>query len=320
MIKNQTSIEIDKIIKHAQKLYRIKFKILCGKEGLKNKVKKIELNRPGMPLAGYFKNFAYNRLQVFGKGETSYINELSEKKFKKIIMKFFSYDIPACFFSHNLKPVHKNFYTVSNQRKIPVFTSSLSTGNLIKILEETLDYFLAPRQILHGVMVEVFGIGILILGKSGVGKSECALELISKGHRLIADDVVIIKREPGNTLIASGAELVKYHMEIRGIGIIDIKSLFGVGSVRGQKRVDIIVQLEEWNPKKSYERVGITENLYEVLGIKLPSLIIPVKPGRNIPVIIETIAKNKRAQEMGYKASQILERKLVREMRKKNGK
>ena len=291
--------------------------IISGDKGIKRPVKSFILNRPGITLAGYFKNFAFNRIQLFGRGEYGYLKSLAKSKKDKLLKKFFSFKIPCCFFTYHLKP-DKEFIKLSNEYNIPILSVGLPTREFVKILYTILEEQFSPIQQYHGVMVEVFGSGVMILGKSGVGKSECALELITRGHRFIADDVVYVNKIAGSQLIAYGSELIKYHIEIRGVGIIDIKSLFGVSAVMDKKQVDIVVILEEWRRNKKYERLGMTEHYYDILGIKKPKLIIPVKPGRNISIIIETAIRDKRLKKMGINSSLVLNKKIRSIMKRKN--
>ena len=285
-----------------------------GKKGSGNTLKTNILNRPGITLAGYFDNFAFDRIQLFGRGEYDYLINLKKDKRGMLLKKFCSYKIPCCFFSYNNQP-DRVFVELANENNISLLSVNLSTSAIIETLHEILERQFSPQKQFHGVMVEVLGMGVLILGKSGVGKSECALELITKGHRLIADDVVFINRIGMSVLNAHGSDLIKHHIEIRGIGIIDIQSLFGVSSTRERMQVDIIVMLEEWVKGKEYERIGIDEQFYDILGVKIPLLLIPVKPGRNISVIIETAIRNKRLKEMGIKSSLILDQKVKDKMR-----
>ncbi len=315
MLKVKKYLTVKEIIEIAQSKYNIKFRVYATEKGLQNKVRIKAFNRPGLTLSGYFKNFAYRRIQIFGKGENSYLNELGERKKRKIFEKFLSYKIPLCIFSYNF--VQKTFLSIAMKNDIPVLITKLSTAELEQRLKNLLNDYLSPSQIFHGVMVEVFGVGILITGKSGVGKSEAALDLVSKGHRLIADDVVIVKKFGSSTLIATGIKMVKYYMEIRGLGIIDIKNMFGTSAIMESKQVDLIVELEEWNSDKEYERIGIEEKYKKILDVKVPQLVIPVKPGRNIPVIIETAARDKRARTLGYNSALILNKTLKKKM--KNG-
>ncbi|MBU1075877.1 MAG: HPr(Ser) kinase/phosphatase [Spirochaetes bacterium] len=312
--KQNKTLTVKDLLEILKKEFSFEVNLLSGKKGLKNRLSTLDVNRPGVTLAGYFKNFASDRIQLFGRGEFDYITSLSNDKQRRILEKFFSYKIPCCFFINNDKP-GEVFIDLSNEAGIPLISVNPDTRQLNETLHEVLEKHFAPRSSYHGVMVEVFGIGVLILGKSGVGKSECALDLLTRNHRLIGDDVVIVSKLGGSILVAQGPELIKYHIEIRGIGIIDVQRLFGVGSVREKKRVDIVVRLEEWDKDKKYERIGIDNKYYTILGVKVPLIEIPVKPGRNIPVIIETAVRNIRLRHMGINSSELLNARVQDQMR-----
>ena len=274
-------------------------KCIAGRNGLVREITLPEIDRPGLALSGFFENFAFRRIQVFGRGENAYLKKLEKEGRRDTVENIFQHDIPCCIFTYNIKPTN-DFFKLSEKNGCPVLLTDLPSSEFSARLMRVLNNIFAPRQIIHGVLVEVFGVGILIKGESGVGKSEIALELIERGHRLVADDAIEIKCVSGNYLMGKGASVViSHHMEIRGLGIINITHLFGVGAIRDEKRVELVVQLEEWQPKKVYDRIG-SEDKIEILGIKAPYLNIPVKPGRNIPIIIETAAMNARLKRMGY--------------------
>ncbi|MES0489161.1 MAG: HPr(Ser) kinase/phosphatase [Leptospirales bacterium] len=274
----------------------------------------VGINRPGLALTGFFENFAADRVQIFGRGETSFLESLSETDCKECAEKFFSYDIPCIIFSHKLNPPDL-FLQVAIDKKIPVFFAPYSTMRLSAILNDVIDLRTSPRTVSHGVLLEVFGIGVLITGKTGVGKSETALELIELGHRLIADDAVHLYKRGEFHLHGSVSENIAYYMEIRGLGIINIKDLYGAGSVRKDIRIELIVALEEWKDQHEYDRTGLDEKTSEILGVEIPCLLIPVKPGRNIPLLIETAAKNFRLKGMGYHPAREFNRMLMEKMK-----
>ena len=224
---------------------------------------------------------------------------LEENK-EDYIRKLFTYEIPCCIFAGNLEPP-KEFVEMADEADCPILLTDLeSTAFSTRLLRVLSDIF-APIKAMHGVLVEVYGLGVIIFGDSGVGKSETALELIERGHRLVADDIIELRCINGNTLIGKGAnQIISHHMEVRGLGIINIGQLYGVGAIRDQKEVQLIVQLEEWDSNKFYDRLGTENNTMEILGVKIPKLEIPVKPGRNVPIIIETAAMNERLKGMGY--------------------
>jgi len=270
-----------------------------GRPGLIREITVPAINRPGLALSGFYDNFAHQRIQILGRGENAYLKKLADEGKTDTLEKFFSYEMPCCVFTNKYQPTD-DFLKLSEKAECPILQTGLSSSDFAMRIMRVLGNIFAPKKVEHGVLVEVFGIGILIIGKSGVGKSETALALIERGHRLVADDVVEIRRVSGNILIGSGAKIVSHHMEIRGLGIINITHLFGVGAIRDRKQVQLIVELEEWDSSKTYDRIGATEKTMDILGVKTPYLLIPVRPGRNIPVIIETAAMNERLKKMGY--------------------
>jgi HPr kinase/phosphorylase len=283
-----------------------------GRKGLTREIPIPDLNRPGLALSGFFDSFAYNRLQVFGRGEVAYLRKLAADATVDNIRQMFSYSIPCCIFTHNLVP-DEHFFAEAERARCPLLQTDLSTAEFSARIMRVLSDLFAPCQSLHGVLVEVYGLGVLILGDSGVGKSETALELIKLGHRLVADDVVEIRCVSGNILLGAGAnKIIAHHMEIRGLGIINITHLFGVGAIRDKKQIQLVVKLEEWDSKKTYDRIGTEEQYMEILGVKIPKLEIPVKPGRNVPIIIETAAMNERLKKMGYNAAREFNKNILK--------
>ncbi len=277
----------------------LNLKCIGGRPGLIREIKVPEINRPGLALSGFFDNFAYQRIQILGRGETAYLNKLERENERVTLKKFFDYDIPCCVFTSNLRP-NDIFMEIAEEAECPVLQTDLTSSEFTPRIMRVLSNVFAPKKLMHGVLVEVFGIGILIIGESGVGKSETALELIERGHRLVADDVVEIRRVSGNILMGKGAKVVSHHMEIRGLGIINITHLFGVGAIRDKKQIQLVVHLEDWDSNKEYDRIGSEESTMDILGVNVPYLLIPVRPGRNIPIIIETAAMNERLKKMGY--------------------
>ncbi|MGQ9629799.1 MAG: HPr(Ser) kinase/phosphatase [bacterium] len=289
---------------------RLGLSLVAGANGLDKRITVVDVNRPGLALAGYFEHFAFERIQVMGRTEIAYIEQLDEATRTKILRRLCSFDIPCIIVSRNLRPPQA-LIEATEERRIPVLNSSMPTPKLISELSVYLDEIFAPETSLHGVLVEVYGIGVLILGESGVGKSECALELVERGHRLITDDVVDIKLISGKILVGSGNELIKHHMEIRGIGIIDIRMLFGAGSVRENKRIELVIALEEWRPDKEYDRIGTKEETFTILGVELPKITIPIRPGRNVSILVEIAALNQRLKMMGFHSAREFSNQLV---------
>lgn len=273
---------------------------VCGRKGLIRDITIPDLNRPGLALSGFYDSFAFQRIQLFGRGEVAYLNKLASEGRLRTIEQLFTYDMPCCIFTHNLDPAQV-FIEMAEQSGCPILQTGLASSEFSSRLLRILSNIFAPKISMHGVLVEVYGLGVLIMGDSGVGKSETALELIERGHRLVADDVVEISCANGNILTGQGAnKIIGHHMEIRGLGIINITQLYGVGSIRERKEVQIVAKLEEWDANKIYDRLGTEELTMEILGVRIPKLEIPVKPGRNIPIILETAAMNERLKSMGY--------------------
>lgn len=278
----------------------LNLKCLCGRPGLSNPIKEQDLNRPGLTLSGFFEGFQHNRIQVFGNGETAYLRKLAAEGNFDTIRNFFEYEIPCCIFTRNLRP-DQGFLDIAEAAGVPILITDLNSSEFSRRLIRALNSVFAEKQVVHATLVEVYGIGILIKGVSGIGKSETALELIEHGHRLIADDSVELSCVNGNLIIGQGVnEIAGHHMEIRGLGIINISHLFGVGAIRDSKQVQLIVELEEWDSNKVYDRLGANTATTEYLGVGIPVVTIPIKPGRNIPIIIETAAMNERLKKLGF--------------------
>jgi HPr kinase/phosphorylase len=283
-----------------------------GRKGLSREISVPDLNRPMGAILGFYEEFAYQRIQLIGRGEAAGLSKLSAEGNYDNLKQMFTYAIPCCIFTHNLNP-DENFFRAAEGAQCPILRTDLSSSEFSSRLLRILSDVFAPRQSTHGVLVEVYGLGILILGDSGVGKSETALELIHLGHRLVADDVVDIRCVSGNILLGAGAnKIIAHHMEIRGMGIINITHIFGVGAIRDRKQIQLVVKLEAWDSAKNYDRIGMEEQYMDILGVKVPTLEIPVKPGRNIPVIIETAAMNERLKKMGYNAAREFNQNILK--------
>lgn len=264
-----------------------------------------EVYRPGIMLAGYYQYFDRTRIQIIGLTELSYLNELDPELRRTHLEKLFSFVPPAVILSRGLKPLPE-MMEFAQKYEVPLLLSSEMTSPLMSTLITTLNTELAPRITRHGVLVEVYGEGILILGDSGVGKSETAIELVKRGHRLIADDAVELRKISYRKILGTAPANIRHFIELRGIGIINVARVFGIGSVRSSVEVEMVVQLEPWDRTKNYDRTGLETDFYDILGVKIPSILIPVMPGRNLAVILETAAINNRQKEMGYNAAKEL--------------
>ncbi len=289
-----------------------------GRPGLAREIEVPDINRPGLALSGFFDNFAFNRIQIFGKGEEAYLRKLEDEGKTDTIKELFSFLFSCCIFTHSLTPT-RDFLRISEEAGCPILQTSIFSSDFSTRLIRALSNIFAPQKTIHGVLVEVFGVGILIKGKSGVGKSEAALELVERGHRLISDDSVEIKCVSGNILMGSGAnKVVSHHMEIRGLGIINIAHLFGVGAIRDTKQIQLVIQLEVWEANKKYDRLGSQEETIELLGVNIPCICIPVRPGRNVSILIETAAMNERLKKLGYYSAKEFNQRVMRSIESEN--
>ena len=277
------------------------------------KVSRADINRPGLQLAGFFDLFDSHRLQMMGKAEFSYLEQYSAEEREGRLERFFSQKFPALIIARGIQ-VMTEMMELAEKYGVPILRTEEGTSTFISALIRYLHIQIAPRRTRHGVLVEVFGEGILIMGESGVGKSECAIELVKRGHRLVADDAVEIKRVSDKTLVGSSPEIIRHFVEVRGIGIIDVKEIFGMGAVKDAQNVDMIIHLETWEQGKQYDRLGMVDEYTNIMGINVPSLTIPVKLGRNIAVIVEVAAMNNRQKKMGYNAAVELNNRLMAQM------
>lgn len=281
----------------------LNLKCIAGRRGLPRAITVPEINRPGLALSGFYEVFSSNRVQLLGRGENAYLQKLHKEKKSDSLRTFFQREMPCCVFTYNLEPTEE-FRQIAEENCCPLLQTDLTSNEFSKRIIRVFSNQFAPHQTLHGVLVEVYGIGILLNGHSGVGKSETALELVERGHRLVADDIIEVRCVNGNTLLGRGANtMISHHMEIRGLGIINISQLYGVGAIRDQKEVQLIVQLEDWDSGKAYDRLGTEQKYMELLGVKVPVIEIPVRPGRNLPIIIEAAAMNERLKNMGYNSA-----------------
>jgi HPr kinase/phosphorylase len=292
----------------------LKLRLLTGSVGLDRKIFQLDLNRPGLALSGHFKNFGSDRVQIFGRGECAFLSSLDKKTLAVALERMFAYKMNLCVFTHGIQPP-KIFVELARQYSTPVAVSQHATSAFIILLNELLEHWLAPSANQHGVLLEVFGVGVFIIGKSGIGKSETALELIKRGHRFVADDVVKVRKVMGTTLIGSSHDLLRHKMEIRGLGIVDIERVYGIGAIKQSKRIDLVIRLADWDNMKGCDRLGIQRSMFRILGVKIPYIILPVKAGRNIPVIIETATLDMMLKESGYNASYELTEKVKKNLK-----
>jgi HPr kinase/phosphorylase len=275
--------------------------LAAGRRGLGNRIQLARVQRPGLALTGYTDYIRYGRVQIVGSSEAGYLRKLAPRRRQAILAKLCRCRITCFVVTKGLSPPTE-LLSAAEARGIPVLTTPLESTAFIKLLSALLEERLATRLHLHSVLLDVFGLGVLILGDSGIGKSECALELIDRGHRLVADDVVEIKRM-GDVLVGVSPDLTRYHMELRGLGVLNIKDLYGVSSMRLSKRVELVVQLERWEAGKEYDRLGLRDESFLILGVDVPLARMPVAPGRNIALLVEVAARNQLLREGGYDAA-----------------
>lgn len=275
-----------------------------------------DVNRPALQIAGYFDYFDAHRIQVMGKVEITYLEQFSEEKRYELFDKLFSTKFPALIVTRNMQ-IFPEMKELAQKYDLTILRTEESTSSLMSALISYLNVQIAPRHTRHGVLVEVYGEGVLIMGESGVGKSETAIELVKRGHRLVADDAVEIKKVSSKTLVGSSPDIIRHFVELRGIGIIDVKEIFGIGAVKATENINLVIQLEPWVEGKQYDRLGMEEEFTDIMGISVPSLTIPVKPGRNLAIIIEVASMNNRQKRMGYNAAVELNNRLLKDMANK---
>lgn len=295
---------------------KLRLRLVAGAEGLSRKIAYSNLGQPGLILCGYSRHFSPGRGQVLGKSEVGYLKELDKSARAERVALLLRQKVPFCVVTGNLLPPPE-LLEEADRLSIAVFRSPLTSGQVIDLGAVFLEGMCSPQVTYNANLMEVFGVGVLIMGKSGVGKSECALNLVARGHRLVSDDIVYIRKFKGEYLQGEAPELGRFHMEIRGLGIINVRNLFGAGCVRQRKRIDLAVTLEAWASDKEYERLGLDESSIELLKIRIPHLLIPVRPGRNLDLLIETAALNYRIKLMGFNPAQEFDRIVQNKIRSK---
>lgn len=291
----------------------LELKVLSGENHLDRAVTTPELNRPGLAFAGFYEVFAWDRIQILGNTEISYLSSLGQDELSQRLDSTMRYEIP-CFIVTNGNPVTPEIVQCAEKYGTPLLQTNLPTTRLVAMLTSHLERYFAPTANIHGNLLDVFGMGVLIMGSSGVGKSECALELIERGHRLVADDQVIIRRLSKEEIVGRSSDVLKYHMEIRGLGILNLELLFGVASVVEEKAIELVVWLEKWNDDVNYERLGIDEEDHTIFDVKVPKYKLPVQPGRNISIMVEMAALTQRLKNGGINPAQLMNDSLIARM------
>ena len=305
------SIKVGLLLSDGQ--FDLRLELLAGEAGLDRKLISSRIQKPGLALAGFTEHIHKDRLQVFGNTEMSYLATLKPEEARARVRNLFQLPIACLIVTKNL-PVDEMMRREANDARVPLLRSSHLSSVFIDNVESCLQEALTASTSVHGVLIDVIGVGMLILGKSGIGKSELALDLVARGHRLVADDIVDLKKRQGGSVYGSGSDIIKHHMEIRGIGIINIKDLFGVSAVRDRKKVEMVVELVEWDDRVEYDRLGIEEQKYSMLDTEVPLLVVPVRPGRNLTTIVEVAARNHLLKLQGHHSAKDFQEKLSREI------
>jgi HPr kinase/phosphorylase len=308
--ENLFSVKVGELLEPPAK--RLKLKFITGKKGLSKEITVPRIQKPGLALSGFFNYLHSHRIQILGKSELSFLRSQSRAKQKEIIENICLHHITCFIITKNRKPPIE-LEEQARKKGIPLMQTSLPTADFIDKITLYLGDRFAPSHVIHGALLEIYGLGTLIIGESGIGKSECALELIAKGHRLVSDDVVEIKRTDKDALIGSGPELIRHHMEIRGLGVINIKDLFGVAFITDAKEIALVIKLERWSESEEYDRIGLEEHTYNILDVEVPLIRMPVAPGRNISMLVEIASRHFALKRRGYQSA----RDFVKTVRKK---
>ncbi len=296
----------------------LQLEALTGELGLERQLPDAEVASPGLALAGYTIRFAANRLHVLGETEITYLRSLSPEERRGRLQHFFTFDLP-CIFVTKGQEIPQELLDLAKEHGVPVLRSRLKTAEFYRRVKPVLEDAFAPRTTLHGSLADVYGVGLLFVGRSGIGKSECVLDLVERGHRLVADDVVQVTRRGHDVLLGRGHELAAHHMEIRGIGLIDIPALFGVRAVRQQKRIEVVVQLEDWETAKDADRTGLARQETVILDVPVPKVVVPLNPGKNITVISEVVAMMHLLRYSGVDVAAAFNERLIRRMKERSG-
>jgi HPr kinase/phosphorylase len=292
----------------------LQLELIGDDAGLKREIKSSEVSSPGLVLAGYVERFPADRVQVFGQTEITYLVSLPDHERRRLLELFFSFDVP-CVVVTKAQAIPAEMRERASARGVPILRTALSTSDFFQKVKPAIADEFAPTTTLHGSLADLYGVGVLFTGQSGIGKSECVLDLVERGHRLVADDLVIASRRGSDIIIGRGHENQRHHMEIRGVGVIDIPSIFGVRAVRQQKRIEVVVHLEEWDKAKGADRTGLDSAIADILGVELPKAVIPLNPGKNITVVAEVVAMNHLLKYSGVNTAEAFNDKLIARMR-----
>ena len=289
----------------------LRLTLVAGKQGLSRRISSARIQKPGLALAGFTEYLHEERVQVFGNTEVSYFRTLPRERRVEVIRAFFAQNVACLVITKDLE-VPEEIVAAADQAGVPLLRTSHLSSAFIQNVQGHLEDQLTASTSMHGVLLDVFGVGILLLGKSGIGKSEIALDLVMRGHRLVADDIVDVKRRTQDSVVGSGSEIIKHHMEVRGLGIINIKDLFGVAAIRERKKIEIVMELVDWDPSVEYDRLGVDERKFRILDVEIPMLVVPVRPGRSMTTIIEVAARNHLLKLQGHHSAREFQERLNR--------
>ena len=287
----------------------LNLQLITGKEGLGKRINFPKIQKPGLALTGFTEYVRPGRVQILGESELAFLRQMDPARRREVLHQLCSCDIACFIITRGMQPTEE-ILAEAEKHQIPLMVTPYVTSMCIEKMTTFLSDMLAPRTYLHGDLLDVFGLGVLLIGESSIGKSECALDLIVRGHRLISDDIVIIKKTTDTILIGTAPDLIRYHMELRGLGVINIRDLFGISAISLNKKIELVVSLERWKPEVEYDRLGLEESRYEILGIELPLIRMPVAPGRNIAILIEVASRNYLLRAQGYNATKDLVQKV----------
>ncbi|HET6440480.1 MAG TPA: HPr(Ser) kinase/phosphatase [Anaeromyxobacter sp.] len=293
------------------KKFDLRLSLLAGRQGLSRRISASRIQKPGLVLAGFTENLHKERVQVFGNTEMSYLSTLPRDRAGAVLRQFFAQDVACLVVTKGLE-VPAEMVASADEAGVPLLRTTHLSSTFIEAVQSCLEDILTVQTSMHGVLLDVFGVGILLLGKSGIGKSEIALDLVMRGHRLVADDIVDVRRRTPDSVVGAGSEIIRHHMEIRGLGIINIKDLFGVASIRDRKKIEIVLELVEWDPSVEYDRLGVEDRKFRILDVEIPMLIVPVRPGRNMTTIVEVAARNHLLKEQGHHSAREFQDRLNR--------
>jgi HPr kinase/phosphorylase len=303
------AIKVSRLLEESD--YDLKLSLVAGESGLGRKITSPRIQKPGLALTGFTEHLHPGRVQVFGNTEISYLRTFPESKHVDVLRKVFREDISCVVVTKDLE-VPKTMLLVANETGVPLLKTPLLSSTFIQEVQACLEEALTLTATVHGVLMDVFGVGILLLGKSGIGKSEIALDLVMRGHRLVADDIVDVTRRKQGVVYGAGNPIIKHHMEIRGLGIINIKDLFGIAAVRDRKKIELVIELVEWDPGREYDRLGVDEAKFKIVDVEIPLAMVPVRPGRNLTTIIEVAARNHLLKLQGHHSARDFAERLNR--------